>query len=418
MKVELLTAMGEDGNEVYLLVRLHADAATNRSRNPVNLALVIDRSSSMRGPRMTQALRAANLLVDQLGPRDRIAVVTFDANAQLVFGPTTVSDHEKHKLQKVLSSIDTGVGTNIAAGIKYGADALRSGFVRNAVSRVILLTDGQASLGITDPDKLARLVDKQHERGVSFTTMGVGHGFDDELLAELARRGKGGFYYLANAADIPAAFGQELSGVFAITAAQTELKLIPGATIASVELMHRLPSRPLDDGLLVELGEIADQAPRQVLFKLSRVEPTEGTRCGTLAVSFRRPDGSAGDGHVAGIELPQAGDVNAARQVTIERLRLAVAAAVDVAWARRASGDRSFAMSALDEIKDIVIATRDADRADAAALDELLANIDEADRAVAMSDKERESARRSMRQRSHSTLMGQSTIQPLPKRDD
>lgn len=415
MKVELLTDVSGNHSDVYLLIRLHADPAVDTTRNPVNLALVIDRSSSMRGPRLTQALLAANALVDRLGPRDRISVVTFDAGVEVVFGPATMNQDEKRKLRKALADIRTGVGTNLAAGIRYGADTLRTGFVRNAVSRVILLTDGQPSIGVTDPDRLAAMVEKQHARGVSFTTMGVGQGFDDELLAELARRGKGGFYYLAAAADIPAAFGRELSGVFAITAAQTELKLIPSAAISSVELIHRLPSRPLEDGLLVELGEIAAQAPRQVLFKLTRNDPGVGDRCGTLAVGFKRPDGSAGDGHVVGIELPAGANVDAAREVTLERLRLAVATAVDVAWARRASGNRDHALAAMDEIKEIVDDAHAKDQADRAALEELLANIAEAEEAVAKSAHEQASVRRSMRERSHSTLMGQSTIAPLPK---
>lgn len=417
MDVELLADVSEDKALAYVLVRLRADVAGGADRNPVNLALVLDRSSSMRGPRFTQALRAANQLVDQLGPRDRISVITFDNAAQMVFRPTPLNGKEKRRLQDILSTLETGVGTNLAAGIKCGADALRSGFVRNAVSRLILLTDGQPSVGVTDPDRLARLVQREHERGVTTTAMGLGQVFDDELLSELARQGGGGFYYMATAADIPAAFGRELAGVFAIAASATELRFVPSDSVLAVELLHRLPSRPLEDGLLVELGEIAANAPRQALFKL-HCDPEATSRCGTLAVSFKLPDGSAGDGHVVGVDLSTCAGTDAAREVTLERLRIAVATAVDVAWARRASGDKSHALAAVEEMKQHVIAARDGDKADRNSLDELLDNIAEAETAVAKSDRERLDARRSMRQRSHSTLMGQSVIQPLPDDSD
>lgn len=418
MQVDLLMEVSDAGGTVHLLVRVGADGPVAAERNPVNLALVIDRSSSMRGPRIAKAIQAATKLVEQLGERDRLSVIAFDAHARVVFGPATVTDEVKPVLLASIEEIRTGVGTNLAAGIRKGSDAIRSGFVRGAISRLVLLTDGQPSIGICDGERLGALVTKEADRGVTCTTMGLGEGFDDELLAELARRGRGGFHYLADANDIPAAFGRELEGVFSIAATRTELKLIPDDDVLAVEMLHRLDSRPIDDGLLVELGEVASGAPRQVLFKLTRVNEPGSKRCGTLAVSYRNADGSAGDGHLLGIEVPTIPNRDHAREVFLERIRLQVASSVDVAWARRASGDRKQALAALHEIKDEVLAAQLNDRADATALDDLLADIAAAEQAVAKSKSERERARRSMRERSHITLLGHSTIQRLPRDDD
>ena len=418
MQVELLTAVCDGGATIHLLVRLVADVAASAERNPVNLALVIDRSSSMRGPRITQAKRAAALLVEQLEPSDRLSVITFDASANVVFGPANVTDAAKPDLLRAIESIETGVGTNLAAGIKKGAEVIRSGFVRDALSRLVLLTDGQPSLGITDNERLGALVAVENKHGVTTTAMGLGEGFDDELLAELARRGQGGFHYLSAAADIPGAFGRELAGVFAIAATNTEIKLVPHAEVVSVELLHRLSSRPLADGLLVEVGELAANAPRQVLFRLSRGEGVTGARCGTLAVSYRLPDGSVGDGHIVPIEVPTDGNGDRDGEVTLERLRLESASAVDSVWARRASGDSVHALATLGAVKRRVIAAKQqkpgADAAFAALLDDMAA----AERAVAMSAAERDRARRTMRERSHITLIGQSTMTKLPHEDD
>ena len=242
MRVELLTDVADAGATVYLLVRIEAESASASERTPVNLSLVIDRSSSMRGPRISHALEAASQVVQKLDSRDRLSVVTFDAAARVAFGPANLTDDAKKRLLKALQSIRTGVGTNLSAGIKKGSEALRSGYVRGALTRLVVLTDGQPSVGITDPSRLAGIAEREANRGVTITTMGLGEGFDDELLTELATRGRGGFHYLAGAADIPGAFGRELAGVFAIAATNTELKLRPAVDTQSVDVMHRLPS--------------------------------------------------------------------------------------------------------------------------------------------------------------------------------
>jgi uncharacterized protein YegL len=418
MRVELLTDVSETGSAVYLLVRVEAEAPASSQRMPVNLALVLDRSSSMRGPRITHAVAAVRQVVQQLDVRDRLSVIAFDASARSLFGPANVTPETRRLLDEALAGLRTGVGTNLAAGIKKGAEAVRSGFVRGAVSRMVLLTDGQPSLGITDSGRLCALAEKEAAGGVSITTMGLGEGFDDELLSELARSGRGGFHYLASAADIPGAFGRELAGVFSIAATQTEIVLRPAEHVTTAELVHRLPSRPRDDGLVVEMGELAAGTPRQVLFQLTRpprtTEDGKDARCGTLTVTYRLPDGSAGDAHLLGVEAPAVPVPEHRRIITLERTRLAVASAVDTAWARRASGDSMRALAALGEIKNEVLRLKNEDRADPGALDQLLQDIGEAEAAVVKSSAERERARRSMRERSHITLLGQSTVRRLP----
>lgn len=418
MRVELLTDVSATGTAIHLLVRVEAQAPPSSQRMPVNLALVIDRSSSMRGPRIAHAVAAVRQVVQRLDVRDRLSVIAFDASARSLFGPANVTPETRRLLDEALAGLRTGVGTNLAAGIKKGAEAVRSGFVRGAISRMVLLTDGQPSLGVTDPGRLCALAEKEALTGVTLTTMGLGEGFDDELLAELARSGRGGFHYLAGAADIPGAFGRELAGVFAIAATQTEIGLRPADHVSTAELVHRLPSRPRDDGLVVELGELAADTPRQVLFQLARPPGITDARCGTLTVTYRLPDGSAGDAHLLGIEAPARPDPEHRRIITLERTRLAVASAVDTAWARRASGDSMRALAALGEIKSEVARLRDQGRADAAALEQLLQDIAEAEAAVVKSSAERERARRSMRERSHVTLLGQSTVRRLPPGED
>ena len=421
MPVKLSYLVAEDAPKVYVLARVGVDgpaAAQAPDRPPVNLALAIDRSSSMRGPRIDQAVRAARELAERLDERDRLSLIVFDASARIAFGPAPLDDAHRAELMAVLGELETGLGTNLAAGWKKAAEAVGSVFVRGAVARVMLLTDGQASVGITDASRLAELAEQEATRGVTTTCMGIGEGFDDELLSEIARRGHGGFYYLATAESIPAAFGAELSGVFSIVATGAELRLMPDDDVLSVEVLHRMPARPIDDGLVVELGDIASGPPRQVLFKLHREPGATGRRIGTLILNSKACNGAPGDSAIVGVELPRAVLTEHAAEVTLERLRLEVATAVDEAWARRGFSTRNEASGALLRVKRLVTDARDSRRVAPEALGELLALIELAEHAIAGGQAEREKARRGLRERSLLTLLGHSTVRPLPEADE
>jgi len=414
LRLEVLAEMADGGATVHLLARLVADAAAGGERPPVNLALVIDRSSSMRGPRFAQAIRAAVQVVDRLDARDRLTVLAFDGSVRPVFGPERVTPEAAAELTRALGELDTGVGTNLGAAIKAGAERIRAGYVRGGLTRLVLLTDGQPSVGITDGERLCSLVEGEWKSGVPLTAMGIGEGFEDELLAEMARRGRGGFHYLASPADIPAAFGLELAGLFAIAATQAELKLVPHEHVTALDLMHRLPSRAVDDGLVVEVGEVAAGAPRLVLFRLSRDPDSEPRHLVTARMTYRTPDGRAGDGAIVGVELPRLPQGEAAREVALERFRLAVAGAVDQAWARRAAGDRDRALAGLREVEARLASARAQGSLPEAEIDALLADLTAAGEAVQRSAAEREKIRRRLRERSQVTLLGQSTIARLP----
>lgn len=407
-----------DGPRVYVLATVEASGETrDADRAPVNLCLAIDRSSSMRGPRISQACAAAQQLVERLDQRDRIGLVTFDASARITHPATRADEAGRKSLLAALDAVETGIGTNLAAGLKKAADVVASGFVRDAVSRVVLLTDGQPSVGITDGERLARMGEEESKRGINTTTMGIGESFDDELLTEIARRSGGGFYYLSTPEAIPGAFGAELQGVFSVAATAAELKLMPAEDIVSVEVLHRLPARPSDDGLVVSMGDLACGPPRHVLFKLHREPGAQGRRVARLTLTYRNRDGSAGDGHILGIELPEMA-LSADRGVIyLERLRLEVAAAVDEAWARRASGDRHHALASMQVVKKGLLAARDRGDVGQTDADELLTEISLAEDAIARSAAEREKARRTLRERSHLTLIGRSQIRPLPSPD-
>jgi Ca-activated chloride channel homolog len=410
------TAWLDDPRVVWSLVRLTVDQAAEPAtpRRPVNLSLVIDRSSSMRGPRLRQAVLATRKLIERLDERDRLAIITFDATAYVLQPPGPVTEEVRGRLGQALDHLTTGAGTNLAAGWKKGCELASAGFVREAIARVVLLTDGLPSVGVRDAGRLARIAEDEAGRGVTTTTMGIGEGFDDQLLSELARAGKGGFYYLATPEAIPAAFGRELEGVFAVAATQVELKVVAEADVMSCEVLHRLDSRAAAEGLTVQIGELAAGAPRQVLLRFTRNEGA-GKLVAKIAVTFRDPAGRPADAHLARVEVADPPPLTEVAECTLERLRLQAAAAIDDAWARRAGGQREEAIGSLTRVRNDVADALDRKQAPAAALEGLVSELAGAEAAVRSAAQEAaDQHRRRAREKSHITLMGQSQVGPVP----
>src|SRR5262249_11348791 len=157
-----------------------AAPAPTPMRRPVNMVLVIDRSSSMRGPRLAQAVLAVRRVLERLDVRDRLGVVTFDAAVRVLLPPGPVTDEARRGLSSELETLDTGAGTNLAAGWKKGCELAAAGFVRDALVRVVLLTDGLPSIGVRSTEKLGGFAAAEAARGVTTTTMGIGEQFDDQ----------------------------------------------------------------------------------------------------------------------------------------------------------------------------------------------------------------------------------------------
>ena len=413
VKLEVRSERVASGTMVQLLVRLTAPEQQIGERRAAHLALVIDRSSSMRGPRLKQAVHAARELIHRLGPRDRLSIVTFDAAPTVVCEPGPVTKERRREMEKALDSIVSGVGTNLGAALRTGADLIRSSFVRDCVSRVLLLTDGQASVGITDSDRLGAMTEAIYKAGVTTTTMGLGQSFDDELLIDIATHGHGAYHYLASPDDIPAAFGRELEGVFSISAQDTKVKLIPHQDIESVELIHKLPCEPLPDGLLIRVGDVSCSAPRQILFRMSIAEESNTTTAGKLSVTYNNGSGETSDAHITGIPLAKETPIEDVRAIVAEDLKLRVANAVDKAWGQRTSGSSGQALLGLREVHRAVTVACEKDRCAPMVAQDLLGDLARAEIAINQGAEERERVRRGLREKSQMTQMGHSVLYKL-----
>lgn len=191
--------------EVFLRVDVTGLGETGK-RSPLDLAVVLDRSGSMRGEKLRFAKKAVDTLIDRLLPSDHMALVTYDSDVDTVFARRRVDDALVMKTKAAL--IETGGCTNLSGGLVEGLQQL--GQDKAALRRVLLLSDGLANEGVTDLDGLADLAHQGVKAGNGVSTFGVGVNFNEELLRTLSDVGGGNYYYIASPDDIPGIFMEEL----------------------------------------------------------------------------------------------------------------------------------------------------------------------------------------------------------------
>jgi len=198
---------------IHALVRLIAPAQPSTHsaavRAPLDLVLVIDRSGSMSGAPLQAALESASRIIRGLRDDDRIAVVTFDTNID-VLQPLAYPTDRAGLVQRV-KAVRSGGSTALFGGWDAGMQQLKGQVSKERIARVILLSDGQANHGLTNETEICEQVSKAAAAGITTSTVGLGDGFNETLMTGMARAGEGAANFGQTADDLDEAFEEQFA---------------------------------------------------------------------------------------------------------------------------------------------------------------------------------------------------------------
>lgn len=196
----------------------------HHDRPGLNLALVLDRSGSMsdRG-KMEYAKQAANYVIDQLMPSDRLAIVEYDDRITTLAHSQRVES--KRWLKSRINELYPRGSTNLTGGMMQGVDELVEFYSSRGINRVLLLSDGLANRGITSPYQIKQLVRNAKRKGITISTLGLGLDYNEDLMQMIAEYGGGTYYYIESPSQMRDIFEQELGNIFATVCKDMKARL-------------------------------------------------------------------------------------------------------------------------------------------------------------------------------------------------
>ncbi|RQO56761.1 VWA domain-containing protein [Pseudomonas sp. KBW05] len=192
---------------------------------PANLVFLVDVSGSMdRREGLPLVKSTLKLLVDQLREQDRVSLVVYAGESRVVLQPT--SGREKAKIRNAIDQLTAGGSTAGASGIELAYQMAREGFIDKGINRILLATDGDFNVGISDFDSLKQMAAQQRKSGVSLTTLGFGvDNYNEHLMEQLADAGDGNYAYIDNLREARKVLVDQLSSTLAVVARDVKLQV-------------------------------------------------------------------------------------------------------------------------------------------------------------------------------------------------
>lgn len=207
---------------------------------------------------------ALHALVDRLGPEDTFGLVAFDheVTVDVPAGPLM----DKEAVKAAIWSLAPRGMTNLSAGYLRGIQEARRAKNGDRAT-LVLVSDGHANEGVTDADQLGNVARGAHDRGVVTSTLGVGLGYDETLLTEVARSGSGNALFAEEPDTAGAAIAGEVDGLLAETVQAASLTVRPTNDVSHVTVVNDLPAQAVTDGLMIELGDFYAEETRKLLLQ-------------------------------------------------------------------------------------------------------------------------------------------------------
>ncbi len=248
--------------EAHVLVT--AETSGVEPRAPVMVNLVLDRSGSMKGAPLAAAVEAAQQFVDLAGPDDYLGLLLFDGVAEQRVAVIPMDARGKRLMSDALAEVETGRGTALHHAVELGAKALQRVLVPGRRPRLLLLTDGEPSVGLDTQDAFDSLGLRLSQEGLSVHALGLARHYVAEILSALTLPSGNAFEHVDGPEGLAEARGAVVSHLFAEVAQAAQVRVQPEA-FASLTSRHAYPTKAEEDALVVTLGDISRGLARRVL---------------------------------------------------------------------------------------------------------------------------------------------------------
>ena len=263
-------ALVEGASKLRLLIEatVEGDPGNHSASSalPLNLTLVLDRSTSMMGAALDHVKTAANHLVDTLTDLDCVSVVGFSDTVQVLLPSQNVRD--KAAVKRAVDQLRAAGATNVHEALTVGhREALRN-FSADRVNRILFLSDGEATAGVLEDDRILALADAARQDGIAVSTLGVGEEYDEVLLGGLARRGGGNHYFIPDAAAIPKIFEAEMAKIKAVVAKNARFVITPTDDTQVRMLNQRYRCETGERDFVVYLDEMERGRPQATILEV------------------------------------------------------------------------------------------------------------------------------------------------------
>lgn len=260
-----------------LVVGLKGDDDFKPLRVPLNITLVLDHSGSMAGGKLENVKEAAINLFYRLAPDDIFSLVLFENKVTPLISPAKVS--QQNNAVSVIRNIHSAGMTFFSGGYEKGFQYALKNNNPEYVSRIIILSDGLANVGITSRTQLGEIAAGYLKSGVSTSTIGVGNDYDEDLMVILSENGSGNSYYIENPTDIESVFTEELSYLTDLYAVNTKFTITPAIPGLQLGQLTTFKQHGLNT---FEIGDVFASRNVNAIFELG-IPPQNGF--GTVTVA-------------------------------------------------------------------------------------------------------------------------------------
>ena len=284
------------GSVRYLVADVDASGTVASDVTPpaINLALAIDVSGSMAGEKIAAARETASAVTRALTTRDRLTIVAFSHEATLLLDARAMDDAGRRDALQAIARLESDGNTNLWEGWRMAGERVATAMRDSATAshRVLILSDGQANQGTTDPRDLAHHAGEALARGIITSAVGIGNDYDEAVLGAITEAGGGRLHDAEHAEEISeVVLGELIEGRTALLERVTVRVVVPANVRA--EVVGSWSHTVLPGAIDVMVGTLLEKNPKRVVVRLHCPAGTAGMRIPLSATAFgMRPDGT------------------------------------------------------------------------------------------------------------------------------